>query len=61
MTTPYFVMLRHPNGEYFLPLVDDDNEIMQFSSEDEARDGAKSSSLGSEIGYEVFNFWDSGC
>ncbi len=49
-------MLRHPNGEYFLPLVDGNGECVQFSTQKEANDGAKNSSLGSEIGYEVFDF-----
>jgi hypothetical protein len=58
MKKPYFVMLRHPNGEYFLPLVDDDNEIVQFSTKAGARVGAETSSLGSETGYEIFDFGD---
>jgi len=49
-------MLQHPNGEYILPLVDDENEIVQFATEEDARKGAESSSLGSEVGYEIFEF-----
>lgn len=56
MKKPYFVMLRHPNGEYFLPLVDDNNESVQFATQKEAHEGAKSSWLGSETGYEIFDF-----
>ena len=56
MEKPFFVMLQHPNGEYFLPLVDDNNEIVQFATEESAREGAKSSWMGSEIGYEIFDF-----
>jgi len=54
MNKPYFVMLRHPNGEYILPLVDDNNEMVQFSTEEDALNGAESSSLGSEVGFEAF-------
>jgi hypothetical protein len=56
MKKPYFVMLRHPNGEYFLPLTDDNEENMQFATQREAHEGAKSSSLGSDVGYEIFDF-----
>ena len=49
-------MLKHPNDEYFLPLTDDDGENVQFSTISEAIKGAMSSSLGSEIGYEIFDF-----
>lgn len=56
MEKPYFVMLRHPNGEYFLPLVDDFDESLQFETEIEAKDAANSSSLGSEVGFEIFDF-----
>jgi hypothetical protein len=57
MDKPFFVMLRHPNGEYFLPLVDDNYENMQFSTEDEARTAAESSLFGSETGYKIFDFY----
>jgi len=56
MEKPFFVILKHPNGEYILPLVDERLELVQFASESEAIDGAKTSSLGDEIGYEVFDF-----
>lgn len=56
MKSPYFVMLKHPGGEYILPLVDDCNELMQYPSEKEAIEAAQNSWLGSEIGYSVFNF-----
>jgi len=56
MKKPYFVMLTHPNGEYFMPLIDGDLELMQFQTEAEARAGAENTSLGSEVGYEVFDF-----
>jgi len=58
MKKPYFVMLRHPNGEYFLPLVDDNYELLQFESIGLAKSCAESSSLGHEFGYEIFNFFD---
>ncbi len=54
MKKPYFVILRHPNGEFILPLVDDNEDIVQFSTEENARKGAESSSLGAEVGYEIF-------
>jgi hypothetical protein len=49
-------MLRHPNGEYFLPLVDGENEVVQFEDEESAELAANGSSLGSEVGYEIFDF-----
>jgi len=60
MKKPYFVMLRHPNGEFILPLVDEANEIIQFGSRSDAITGAESSSLGNEVGYEVFHFGNRG-
>ena len=57
MNKPYFVMLRHPNGEYLLPLIDDDYEMVQFETFEEAETAAEGSSLGSEVGYKVFNFY----
>lgn len=57
MEKPFFVMLRHPGGKYILPLIEgDDAAIMQFSTEEEAREAAQGSWLGSEVGYEIFNF-----
>ncbi len=56
MEKPYFVMLRHPGGEYFLPLVDDDDECIQFETAIAAHAGARDSSLGSDCGYEIFDF-----
>lgn len=56
MKKPYFVMLRHPNGEYFLPLLDENDEIEQFSTADEAGKMAECTSLGCDVGYEVFSF-----
>ena len=56
MKEPYFVMLKHPQGEWFLPLVDDKDEIVQFKTVGDARAAAKTSSLGSEVGYKVFDF-----
>lgn len=49
-------MLKHPQGEWFLPLVDDKDEIVQFKTVGDARAAAKTSSLGSEVGYKVFDF-----
>ena len=56
MNKPYYVMLEHPNGEYILPLVDGNNEIAQYADKDSAISGAESSSLGSKVGYKVFNY-----
>lgn len=56
MKKPYFVMLMHPNGQWFLPLTDDKGETVQFATKNEAHNGAKSSCLGSETGYEIFDF-----
>lgn len=53
MTRDYFVILYHPNGGY-TPLLRDDDEMMFFSSREEAEKIAESSLLGSEFGYEVF-------
>lgn len=58
MKNPYFVILKHPNAEYIVPMTDEQGDICQFSSKKEAREGAESSFLGSEVGYEVFNFQD---
>jgi hypothetical protein len=49
----FFVMLYHPNGS-FVPLVEEDNEMMFFGTVKEADDHAKASCLGSEFGYETF-------
>lgn len=46
-------MLYHPNGS-FVPLVEEDNEMMFFGTVKEADDHAKASCLGSEFGYETF-------
>ena len=56
MQEPYFVMLTHPSGEYFLPLTDENGEIEQFETQPDAMAGALSSSLGSEVGFEIFDF-----
>jgi len=56
MKEPYFIMLRHPNGEYFMPLVDSRDDIMQFGTEQAAKKAALGSSLGFEVGFEVFDF-----
>ena len=53
-------MLRHPNGEYFLPLVDDDSEVVQFATADDAITGAQGSDLGHNVGFEVFDFSEGG-
>lgn len=57
MDKPYFVILKHPNAEYILALVDDDG-LIQFATKEDAKDAAKTSFLGDEIGYEIFDFRD---
>jgi len=49
----FFVILYHPNGSY-LPLVDNDNELLFFETAEGADTAAKSSLLGSEFGWETF-------
>ena len=56
MKKPYFVMLRHPNGEYFLPLNDENDENAQFATKEEAIAAAENNGMGSAVGYEVFDF-----
>jgi len=46
-------MVHTPDGGY-LPLMQNDEDIAKFDTENEAREGAKSSTLGEEFGYEIF-------
>jgi len=51
----FFVMLNHPSGG-FVPLDNgtDDFELAVFYTEDEAAQGAESSTLGNNFGWQVF-------
>ena len=51
---PYFVILNHQNPDIHLPLVDDDDQMMFFESENFAIAAAEGSMLGSAFGFEVF-------
>lgn len=53
MNGNFFVMLYHPEGKY-LPLENEDDEMMFFITSEYAREAAESSLLGSEFGYEIF-------
>ena len=55
MTKPFFVMLYHPNENIgFVPMLDENDDLARFVSVKEADSAAKTSLLGSEFGWEVF-------
>lgn len=54
---PYFVMLHLENsaGKFLgLLMKDEDDDVVYFSSYDEAEKAAKENSLGAHFGYEIF-------
>jgi len=53
MDNDYFVMLIHPSCGY-VPLMEDDENMAKFETEEKAKDGAEGTCLGSSFGYEVF-------
>lgn len=53
MKGDFFVMLTTQNGGY-TPLQDEVGELAKYETEKEAEAGAKSTVLGSEFGFEVF-------
>ena len=53
-TTPYFVMLLNSKGTAFFPLLDNDDELLMFEDEREARTAAEENHYGRSYGYEVF-------
>lgn len=51
----YFVILRGQNGRP-LPMVDDENNIALFDTEDEAEECASENPLGSLFGFETIEW-----
>ena len=49
----YFVMLNHPNGG-FVPLMENDEDMSTFETDQDARNGADGTCIGPIFGYEVF-------
>ena len=55
----YFVMLIHPNCGY-TPLMENEDDIAKFQTNEDAVSAAINTSLGEVYGYEVFA-WVAGC
>ena len=56
----FFVMLLHPNGNWFPMASDDEGSMAFYSSEMEAMEDASANPLGENYGYEIFEL-GSGC
>ena len=51
----YFVMLNHPNKNIqAMPMVDENENIAWFESEESARETAYGTQLGHAYGFEIF-------
>ena len=54
MEKDFFVILNLPNGDYTYMTLDDDCNLAKYESKEEAEQAAKTSVLGYEFGYEIF-------
>lgn len=54
MKNRFFIMMSSQNGDYVLPIVDDDEEVMLFETEEDARRCGDDHSFCQAFGYEVF-------
>jgi hypothetical protein len=57
MGNEYFVMLTTQDGGY-TPMMQDDDDIAQYATEQEARENAEQNMLAQAFGYEVFRIGD---
>ena len=53
--TKYFILLRHPKG-FPLPIMNDDDIIMLFDSEEDAEKCAQDNSFAEAFGYEILEW-----
>lgn len=51
----YFAMIRHQKG-HPMPLVDENEDVMLFDTEEEAAAAAKRTLMGETFGYEVYEW-----
>jgi hypothetical protein len=52
----WFVMLRSQSGEFPLPLVDLEDEMALFDSEDAAQAAGQKNMIGDAFGFEVYRW-----
>ena len=50
----WFVMMYSQNGNYVMPLVDDDNEVMLWDTEGAANDAAKDNPYANAFGFQAY-------
>ena len=53
MRKDFFVMLNHPSGG-IVPMVDENEDLATYDTEEDARDAANNSFLGDACGFEIF-------
>jgi len=54
MKNRFFIMMSSQNGDYVLPIVDEDEEVMLFETQEDAEACATAHSFCQAFGYEVF-------
>jgi len=54
MDKPFFIMLNHQKRDFSFPIVDDNEEVMFFSTVDEAREVMKGHLFAEAFGFEIF-------
>lgn len=54
----WFVMLRSQTRTFPIPLVDGEDDIVLFGSEESAREAGKRNPIGETFGFEVFPWED---
>jgi len=54
MKNRFFIMMSSQNGDYVLPIVGEDEEVMLFETQEDAEDCATDHSFCQAFGYEVF-------
>lgn len=52
----YFIMAIHPQSGYPMPIVDEDDRLTLFDSEEEIIDFASHHTLCKSVGYEFFEW-----
>jgi len=50
----WFVMMYSPKGNYVMPLVDDNDEVMLWSTEGEAHDAAQDNAFAHAFGFQAY-------
>lgn len=54
MNKPYFVMLHNQKATTFVPLMNENNELLMFETYPKAEVAAENTLFGREFGYEIF-------